>query len=191
MCNWQNCRAVTSPKKQTDKFVFLSWWLGNTWNLKLRFKFHVFPSHQDRKTNLSICYLGEVEARQFCFEIYWTLRNIKTIRIKGYFGRRYLKLRESGMYLQFPLVVVSEKCNCVIFGHPAKSDPPIDPPFPRSVLYKGLLEWPKWPRMLNGLRTNKTGHPKKLKKEKWGGSPQQEPWQNCPEIQKITPWTDI
>ena len=87
---------------------------------------------------------------------------------------------------------MSEKCNCVIFGHPAKSDPPIDPPFPRSVLYKGLLvsdqlEWPKWPRMLNGLGTTKPGHPKKLKKEKWGGSPQQKPWQNCSETHKIIP----
>ena len=36
----QNCRAVTSPKKPTNEFVFLSWRLGNTWNLK--FKFQVF-----------------------------------------------------------------------------------------------------------------------------------------------------
>ena len=29
---------------------------------------------QDRKTNLFVCFLGEVLARQFCFEIYWPLR---------------------------------------------------------------------------------------------------------------------
>ena len=38
-----------------------------------QFKFQVFPSPQDRKTNLSICFLGEVTARQFCSEIYWPL----------------------------------------------------------------------------------------------------------------------
>ena len=41
--------------------------------LKLKFKCQVFPSPQDRKTNLSICFLGEVTARQFCSEIYWPL----------------------------------------------------------------------------------------------------------------------
>ena len=30
----KNCRTITSPKKQTNEFVFLSWRLGNTWNLK-------------------------------------------------------------------------------------------------------------------------------------------------------------
>ena len=49
------CRAVTSPKKRTNEFVFLSWRLGNTWNLNFDFD------------------LGEVSARQFCFEIYWPL----------------------------------------------------------------------------------------------------------------------
>ena len=62
--NWKHCRDITSPKKRTDKFVFLSWWLGNTWNLK---------SRQARKTNSSVCFLGEDTARQFCFEIYWPL----------------------------------------------------------------------------------------------------------------------
>ena len=56
-----------------NKFVFLSWWLANTWNLKSKFKFQVFPSCQDRKTNSSVRFLGEVTARQFCFEIYWPL----------------------------------------------------------------------------------------------------------------------
>ena len=44
-----------------------------TWNLNFDFKFQVFPSHQDRKSNSSIRFLGEVMARQFCFEIYWPL----------------------------------------------------------------------------------------------------------------------
>ena len=52
-----NCRAVTSPKKGTDKFVFLSWRLENTWNLNFYFKFQVFPSCQDRKTNSSVYFL--------------------------------------------------------------------------------------------------------------------------------------
>ena len=34
----KNCRAVTSPKKEKNIF-FLSWWLGNTWNLKSKFNF--------------------------------------------------------------------------------------------------------------------------------------------------------
>ena len=50
----------------TQKYV-------HTWNLKSKFKFQVFPSRQDRKTNLFICFLGEVMARQFCFEIFWPL----------------------------------------------------------------------------------------------------------------------
>ena len=33
----QNCRALISPKKQMDEFVFLSWQSENTWNLKLIF----------------------------------------------------------------------------------------------------------------------------------------------------------
>ena len=39
---------------QTNKFVFLSWWLGNTQNLILKFKIQVFPSRRDRKTNLLV-----------------------------------------------------------------------------------------------------------------------------------------
>ena len=41
--------------------------------LKLEFRFQVFRSHQDRKTNLFVCFLGEVTARLICFEIYWPL----------------------------------------------------------------------------------------------------------------------
>ena len=33
--------------------------------------FQVFRSCQDRKANLSVCFLGEVTARQFCFEIFF------------------------------------------------------------------------------------------------------------------------
>ena len=64
----QNCRTITSPKKQMNKFVFLSWWLWNTWNLNFDFKFQVFPSGQDRKTYSSVCFLGEFTAQQFCFQ---------------------------------------------------------------------------------------------------------------------------
>ena len=53
--------------------ICFSWWLRNTWNLKSKFKFQVFPSRQDRKTNSFVCILWEVTARQFCFEIYWPL----------------------------------------------------------------------------------------------------------------------
>ena len=45
----QNWQSVTSPKKWTNELVFLSWRLGNTWNLNFDFKFQVFPCHQDRK----------------------------------------------------------------------------------------------------------------------------------------------
>ena len=58
-----------------NEFVFLSWRLGNTWNLKSKFKFQVFPSRQDRKTNSLVCTLGEVATRQFCFKIYWPLNS--------------------------------------------------------------------------------------------------------------------
>ena len=40
---------------------------------RFQFKFQVFPSHQDRKTNSFVCFLGEVTTWQFCFEIYWPL----------------------------------------------------------------------------------------------------------------------
>ena len=53
--------------------------LGNTWNLKSKFKFQVFPSRQDRKTNSFVCFLGEVTAQQFCFEIYWPLGRSKNV----------------------------------------------------------------------------------------------------------------
>ena len=58
----------------------LSWRLRNTWNLNFDFKFEVYPSHQDRKTNSTVCFLGEVMARQFFFEIYWPLNDTKKIR---------------------------------------------------------------------------------------------------------------
>ena len=48
----QNCWAITTSNNQTDDSVFLSWWLGNTWNLKSKFKFQVFSSRQDRKKKL-------------------------------------------------------------------------------------------------------------------------------------------
>ena len=69
----QNWRAITSTKKWMDQFVFLSWRLGNTWNLNFEFKFQVIQSCQDRKPNLFVRFLGEVMAQQFCFKIYWPL----------------------------------------------------------------------------------------------------------------------
>ena len=69
----QNCWAITSTKKWTAEFVFLSWRLGNTWNLNFDFKFQIFPSRQDRKKNSFFHFLREVTVRQFCFEIYWPL----------------------------------------------------------------------------------------------------------------------
>ena len=67
-----NCQAVTSSKKQMNKFVFLSWRLGNTWNKHFYFKVQVFLSRQDR-TNSFVCFLGEVTAGQLYFQIYWPL----------------------------------------------------------------------------------------------------------------------
>ena len=72
----KNCRAITSPKKQTDEFVFLSWRLRNTWNLKSKFKFQVFPSHQDRKTNSFVCFWEKLRLNNFWFKIYWPLEDI-------------------------------------------------------------------------------------------------------------------
>ena len=42
--------------------------------LKLEFGFQVFLSRQDKKINSLACFLGEVAARQFYFEIYWPFR---------------------------------------------------------------------------------------------------------------------
>ena len=64
---------LTSPKKWTNEFVFYPDNSGNTWNLNFDFKFQVFPSRQDRKIDSFVCFLGEVTAWQFCFEIYWPL----------------------------------------------------------------------------------------------------------------------
>ena len=64
---------LTSPKKWTNEFVFLSWRLGNTWNLNFDFKLQVFPSLHDRETIFFFRFLGEVFARQFWFKIYWPL----------------------------------------------------------------------------------------------------------------------
>ena len=51
-------RPFTSPKKRTYEFVFLSWRLGNTWNLNFDFKFQVFLSRQDRKINSFVHFSG-------------------------------------------------------------------------------------------------------------------------------------
>ena len=44
-------------QQRTDKFVFLSCRLGNTWHLNFDFKFQVFLSHNYRKTNSPV-FLG-------------------------------------------------------------------------------------------------------------------------------------
>ena len=62
-------------QKTNGGSFFLSWHFGNTWNLNFDFKFEVFPGRQDRNTNSFVCFLGEVTARQFCFEICWPLVN--------------------------------------------------------------------------------------------------------------------
>ena len=57
----KDCRAVNSPKKWTNKFLFLS--------LNFDFKFQVFLSRKSRRKNLFVPFLGEVLARQFCFDL--------------------------------------------------------------------------------------------------------------------------
>ena len=73
--------------------------------LKPKFKFHVFPSRQDRKTNSSNRFLGEVTTRQFCFKIYWPLKslNFKWVKLfKNQFCN--LKLNSSHDFLQVNLL---------------------------------------------------------------------------------------
>ena len=41
---------------------------------------YIFPSCQVRETNSFVRFLGEVTARQFCFEIYWPLANSQSIK---------------------------------------------------------------------------------------------------------------
>ena len=70
----------TSSKKQTNKFVFLSWRLGNTWNLNFDFK----SSIRIEKKNLFVCFLEEFTAQQFCFEIDLPLVGTKGDKISEY-----------------------------------------------------------------------------------------------------------
>ena len=63
------------------------------------FKFWVFLSRQDRKTNSFGSFLGEVTARQFCFEIYWPLEGFMN-KIHMYWQnweREFIYLRTSLM----------------------------------------------------------------------------------------------
>ena len=59
---------------------------ASIWNEWARvYKFQVFPDGQERKTNLSVCFLREVMARQFCFEIYWPLEDrAKSSKLKKF-----------------------------------------------------------------------------------------------------------
>ena len=52
-----------------------------TW-CQTKFKFQVFTSRQDRKTNSFVCFLGGVMAQQLCFEIYWPLEKADESRQK-------------------------------------------------------------------------------------------------------------
>ena len=61
----------SQENKWTNLFSILMTW--KHLNLNSKFKFQVFPSRQDRKTNSLVCFLGEIMARQFYFEIYWSL----------------------------------------------------------------------------------------------------------------------
>ena len=72
-------RTVTDLDRTLHTNLFLSPDNGNPWNLN--FKFQLFPSLQDRKTNLSNGFLGEVMAQQFCFGIYWSLAQTISIRL--------------------------------------------------------------------------------------------------------------
>ena len=66
----QNCRAITSPKKRMDEYVFYpdDSEIIETWNWNSSFKY-VRIEKQIRPF-----LLGEVTARQCYFEIYWPLR---------------------------------------------------------------------------------------------------------------------
>ena len=63
----------------------------HTWNLNFNFKFQVFPSRQDRKTNSFVRCLGEVTDRQFFFEIYCPLlcTLIHVLPTSRYLGRHH------------------------------------------------------------------------------------------------------
>ena len=54
----KNCNVVTSPKKWTNEFIFLSWWSRNIWNLNFDFKFQVFQDRQDKKINWFVFFWG-------------------------------------------------------------------------------------------------------------------------------------
>ena len=60
--------------QKMNKWICFS--ILTNWNLKSKFKFQVFPSRQDRKTKSFVYFLGEFTARQFCFEIFWPLREL-------------------------------------------------------------------------------------------------------------------
>ena len=114
----QNCRAITSPRKRTNTFVFLTWQLRNTWNLKSKFKFQVFLGRQDRKTNLFVHFLGEVMAQQFCLEIHWPLvYAICILGLKFSICEMITQEMRGGQNLQiiFPIWGIKERGKFLIF----------------------------------------------------------------------------
>ena len=68
MISKQNCRAVTSPKNKRMNLFFYpdDSEILETWNPNSSIS-------EDRKIDSFVCFLGEVSAQQFCFEIYWPL----------------------------------------------------------------------------------------------------------------------
>ena len=85
--------------------------------LESKFKFQVFRSHQDRKTNSFISFLGEVTARQFCFEIYFAL--VKSNFLAHFLGE--LKISKRRCKIKWPLA--QAHCCSVCFAEElTKSD---------------------------------------------------------------------
>ena len=60
--------SSNSPKKQTNKFVFLSWGPSNTWNLSFDFKFQVFQSDRMEKQIHLFVFWEEVRLDIFVFK---------------------------------------------------------------------------------------------------------------------------
>ena len=86
--------------QKTNEWIYFSI-LTTRKYLKLEFQFQVFPSRQDRKTNLSVCFLGEVTARQFCFEIYWPLASQSwTEEISDLYTYQLLKIKTREFWLE-------------------------------------------------------------------------------------------
>ena len=69
----QNFQAINfSKNKRSNSFFYPDdLEILETWNQNSSVQY--FRRRQDRKTNSLVLFLGEVTARQICFEIYWPL----------------------------------------------------------------------------------------------------------------------